>query len=222
VIYPVIFNLGIGLGRSALKSSSSSSLGLAFDAGSSSIFQDLQYLVMASYIATKNVFLETTRFPLSGRDGIPDLARSLISDLTVNNSLPPRLGTGDFVITDTSITTFSVRALIAIPVAMAAAFGTVYLLGLLPTPWKVSHALNATVLYSHLHEREEKVLGEDAQWDREGAVAFSLQKGDAKIMPVYHVPPGEKKGKKRAGFYWLPTTTEREKERPVLPQVKEE
>jgi hypothetical protein len=220
---PVIVNLGVALGRSALKSASSSALGVAFDAESSSIFQDLQYLIMASYIATKNVFLETTRFPLSGRDGIPDIARSLTSDITVNNSLLPRLGTTDFVITDSAIATLSVRAIIAIPVAMAVAVGAVFLLGLLPTPWRVSHALNATVLYSHLHEREERVHGEDADWDREGAVAFSPRNGEAKIMPVYHVPSAEKKGKKKAGFYWLPTKTETktETEKPVLLQEKE-
>jgi hypothetical protein len=223
VMSPVIVNLGVALGRSALKSASSSALGVAFDAESSSIFQDLQYLIMASYIATKNVFLETTRFPLSGRDGIPDIARSLTSDITVNNSLLPRLGTTDFVITDSAIATLSVRAIIAIPVAMAVAVGAVFLLGLLPTPWRVSHALNATVLYSHLHEREERVHGEDAEWDREGAVAFSPRNGEAKIMPVYHVPSAEKKGKKKAGFYWLPTKTETktETEKPVLLQEKE-
>jgi len=102
----------------------------------------------------------------------------------------------------------------------------VFLLGLLPTPWRVSHALNATVLYSHLHEREERELGEDAEWDREGAVAFSPRKGEAKIMPVYQVPSAEKKGekkgkKKKAGFYWLPTRGETETQRPVLPQEKE-
>jgi hypothetical protein len=223
VISPVIVNLGVALGRPALKSASSFALGVAFNAGSSSIFQDLRYLIMASYIATKNIFLETTRFPLSGRDGIPDIARSLTSDITVNNSLPLHFGTLHFVITNSAIATLSVRAIIAIPVAMAVAVGAVFLLRLLPTPWRVSHALNATVLYSHLHEREEREVGEDAEWDREGAVAFSLRKGDAKIMPVYQAPSAAKKGKKKAGFYWLPTRaeTEAEMEKPVLPQEKE-
>jgi hypothetical protein len=117
----------------------------------------------------------------------------------VDNSGPPRPGTGDFVITDPGIATLSVRALIAIPVAMVAAVGTVLLLGLLPSPWRVSNALNATVLYSHLHEREEKEVGEDAEWDREGAVAFSLRNGEAQLEPVYR----ERSGEKKVGYYWF-------------------
>ena len=194
---PTIVSLGTGLGRSALRSASSSALGTAFDARTSSIVQDLEYLIMASYIATKNVFVESTRFPIRGREDIPDIARSLTSDLTIDNSGPSRPGTGDFVITDPGITTLSVRALIAIPVAMAAAIATVLLLGLLPSPWRLSHALNATVLYSHLHEREE-AHGEKVGWNREGTVAYSLKEEKARIRPVY------KKGRKGkgGGFFW--------------------
>lgn len=210
----LITNLGIGLGRSALRSSSSSALGVAFNAGTSSIFQDLEYLVMASYIATQNMFVETTRFSLSGRDEIPDLARSPTSPVTIDNSGPPRPGTGDFVITDPGIATLSVRVLIVIPVVMVSTVGAVALLGFLPTPWRVSHALNATVLYSHLHEREEKEIGENAEWDREGTVAFSPVAKRALIEPVYKKLLG-----KKAGFYWL--SKKKTTERPGPPPVKE-
>ncbi|KAH8586232.1 hypothetical protein B0O99DRAFT_703156 [Bisporella sp. PMI_857] len=212
---PLMVNLGTGLGRSALRSASSSALGVAFNAGTSSIFEDLEYLVMASYIATKNLYVESTRFPSRGRDEIPDIARSLTSAATVDNSGPPRSGTGDFVITDPGITTLSVRALIAMPVAMVAAVGAVLLLGLLPSPWRVSNALNATVLYSHLHEREEKETGEDAEWDREGVVAFSPRKGEARLEPVYK----ERSDGKKAGYYWLPK--QGKTERPGPPLVRE-
>jgi hypothetical protein len=222
--YPIIFHLGTGLGRSALRSASSSALGIAFNAGTSSIFQDLEFLVIASYIATRNMFLETTRFPLSGREEIPDVARSLISAPSIDNTGPPRSGTGDFVITDPGIATLSVQALIAIPLAMAAAVGAVLLLGLLPSPWRVSHALNATVLYSHLHEREEKEVGVDADWNREGTVAFSPRHGEAQITPVYWEPSGKMKetgkGKgNKAGFYWL--SNKGTKERPAPAPVRE-
>jgi hypothetical protein len=62
------------LGRSALASSSSSALGVAFDANTSSIYRDLEYLAVASYIRTRDIFAETTRFSEQGREGIPDLA----------------------------------------------------------------------------------------------------------------------------------------------------
>jgi hypothetical protein len=219
--YSMMVALGTGLGRSSLKSSTTSAVGYAFNAQTSSILQDLEYLIMASYIATKNIFVETTRFPQAGRDNtIPDVSRTPSSSPTWNNAAPPRPGTGDFVITDPGVATLSVQVLIAIPVAMAAAIGAVALLGLLPTPWKVSQALNATILYSHLHEHEERLFDEDAKWNREGTFAFTTKHGRALIGPRYEVPKdkqkeeeevkekekGKKKGKgkwRKAGFYWL-------------------
>lgn len=211
---PLICNLGTGLGRSALTSSSSSAVGVGFNAGTASIFQDLEFLVIASYVATKNLFVETTLFSPRGRDGLPDLARSFTSALVVDNSGLPRPGTGDFIIRDRGVITLSVRALIAIPLAMAASVLAVFLLGLLPSPWRVSHALNATVLYSHLHEREERDLGQDLEWDREGSVAFSPQKSQAHITPLYK----EKMGQKKGGYFWL---SRRETEQSGLPLARE-
>ena len=109
--------------------------------------------------------------------------------------------------TDPGITTLSVQGLIAIPVAMAAAVGAVFLLKHLPGPWLVSHALNATVLYSHLHEREEQAVGADADWNREGTVAFSPNDGPALIVPVYQEPLEGK-----TEILWMPKSGEREKE----------
>lgn len=194
--YPVIVQVGATLGRSNLKSATSSALGHAFNAGTSSILQDLRFLIMASYIATKNMYVETTRFPLNGRDGIPDVARSNLSALTADNSGPPRPGTGDFVITDPGVTTLSVQVLISIPVAMAAAVGAVFLLKYLPGPWQVSHALNATVLYSHLSHQEDLADGVDADWNRESAVATFQKHELASVKPVYH------DSKKKKGFRW--------------------
>lgn len=200
-----IFNLGTGLGRSGLSSSSSSSLGIAFNAETASIFQDMEYLIMASYIGTRNMFVETTRFPRAGRSGIPDLARSPTNATEIDNSGAPRAGTGDFVVSNEGIMTLSVRSLIAIPLAMIAAVGAVLLLGLLPSPWRVSHALNATILYSYLHERqEEKENGEKADWNREGSVAFSPRNGVAQILPVYREKSVAKSETgKRPGLHWL-------------------
>ncbi|KAE8449596.1 hypothetical protein EG329_007926 [Mollisiaceae sp. DMI_Dod_QoI] len=212
--YPIIVQVGIGLGRSNLKSATSSALGHAFNAGTSSIFQDLEFLVMASYVATKNMFVETTRFPLTGRDDIPDVARTPTTDSSFNNSNPLRNGTGDFVITDPGIATLSIQVLIAIPVAMAAAVGAVFLLKYLPSQWRVSHALNATVLYSHLHEREEEKVGKDENWNREGTVAFCPNDDLALIHPASYQEQSDQepsKGKKKKGYHWLPTSRGKEK-----------
>lgn len=200
---PFILNLGTGLGRSALSSSSSSAVGMAFNAETASIFKDMEYLIMASYIGTRNMFVETTRFPRAGRSGIPDFARSPPDATEIDTSGPPREGTGHFVVFNENIMTFSVRSLIAIPLSMVAAVGVIFLLGLLPGPWRKSHALNATFLYSHLHERqEEKENREKADWNREGSVAFSARKEPAQILPVYRAKSAAKSGK-RPGLQWL-------------------
>ena len=101
---PMIFLLGTYLQVSSLKSSVTA-LASVLDASSSSIYDDLQRLVFASYIATVNCLTETTLFaPANG----------FLNDVAPGGILLP--GTGDFVIFSEDIAALSVRTLIIVPV----------------------------------------------------------------------------------------------------------
>jgi len=175
---PMITLIGTRLGRSALASSSSSALGVAFDANTSSIYRDLEYLAVASYIRTRDIFAETTRFSEQGREGIPDLAR--------DNDDKPRAETGDFVITSPNIATLSIRALIIVPAVTGGMVLVAFLFKRVLRSSDLSRALGATMLYSYLHELAGREGRESENWNREGDVAFSSQKAPARIMPVLH------------------------------------
>ncbi|OCK89898.1 uncharacterized protein K441DRAFT_667014 [Cenococcum geophilum 1.58] len=170
--------IGTCLGRSALASSSSSALGVAFDANTSSIYRDLEYLAVASYVRTRDIFAETTRFGEQGREGIPDLAR--------DNDDKPRAETGDFVITSPNIATLSIRALIIVPAVTGGLVLVAFLFKRVLRSSDLSRALGATMLYSYLHELAGREGRESENWNREGDVAFSSQKVPARIMPVLH------------------------------------
>ena len=104
---PKIPVLALRLGISALKSSSTYQGGV-FNASSSSLYNDLERLVFASYIATVNTLTETTLFA-SGSNIENDLY-----NISGSNSIPA--GADEFVIWSTDVSTLSVRALIIIPV----------------------------------------------------------------------------------------------------------
>ena len=182
---PMIVCLGVHLGRSALISSFSSALGVAFDANSSSIHRDLEYLVTASYVATRDIFAETTRFSQQGREGIP----SLPYDSSIS-----RAGTGDFIIVSPDIATLSVRTLIVVPAVTGGMVLVLFLVKRMTSPWRVAQALNATILYSHLQELARQEGDKVQKWDREGDVAFSTQETEAILVPEWKP--------KKGGFLW--------------------
>ncbi|KAF7513216.1 hypothetical protein GJ744_010612 [Endocarpon pusillum] len=176
---PMITNLGIRLGRSSL-ASATAALGAAFNANTSSIHSDLVRLVNASYIATRNVLLDTTLFPNASGTPIHNAAQ-------VNGE--PRPGAGDFVISSPDIMTLSVRALIIVPVVLVGVYLLTFLIGSLPAPWRMTEALHATVIYSQLHEKAG--AGSQAEWNRQTFAAYSKRTGDAPISPRCDVETGE-------------------------------
>ena len=121
---PKIPALGLRLGTfSALKSASTYQGGV-FNASSSSLHNDLERLVFASYIATVNTLTETTLFATGS---------SIENDLyliSLTNS--PPAGVDEFVIWSTDVITLSVKALIIIPVVTVMLWITAITVLLLP------------------------------------------------------------------------------------------
>jgi hypothetical protein len=136
----MIYNLGIKLGRSAL-ASAASAVGPSVDANSSSIQNDLQRLVNASYIATRNLLAETTRYSPIGRDGLQNL---------VANGSQVLPDTDEFVVSNSAdIITLSVRVLIIVPAVLGGAVLLVFVLANLPPPWRSTRELNAVAIHKH-------------------------------------------------------------------------
>jgi hypothetical protein len=152
---PKIATLATRLGASALVSTDTG-LGEIFDAGSSSFYADIERLVFASYIATMNTLTDTTMFSTNNY-GIPnDVVGS-------DGQISP--GVDGFVIWSSQVRTLSILALIVVPVVALAMFLIVYILTNLPFSWYRIQALQATVLYSCLHE---KATGKsDGDWRRQ-------------------------------------------------------
>lgn len=108
---PRIVTLATQLGPQAL-ASTATSLGEYFDAEESTFRNDIQRLVIASYVASANTLTESTLFAQE-RLGIPN------SILNNSQILP---GSTDFVIWSSDVSTLSVRVLIIIPAITLALF----------------------------------------------------------------------------------------------------
>ncbi|MCJ1268264.1 hypothetical protein MMC22_008151 [Lobaria immixta] len=156
---PKIVNLATKLGATALQSGSTA-LGSILDAGSASIHSDLERLVLASYIATKNVLTDTTLIPTGT---IPNLVEDS------NGNIFP--GVADFVVRSSSVSTLSIRALIIFPMLSVALLLIVFLVKNLQSPWYKVHALQATVLYSCLDEMT-MAAHQKKLWQRDSNVVF--------------------------------------------------
>ena len=109
---PRIVTLATQLGPQAL-ASTATSLGQYFDAEESSFHNDIQRLVIASYVASANTLTESTLFA-EDRLGIPNFV------LGNNGQVLP--GADSFVIWSSQVGTLSVRTLIIIPVIALALF----------------------------------------------------------------------------------------------------
>jgi hypothetical protein len=162
---PKIPILATRLGASSLVSADTA-LGEIFDAGSSSVYADLLRLILASYIASMNTLSDTLLFPTE-HNGIPNDVRG--SD----GQIQP--GADGFVVWSSQLRTLSIRALVIIPVITLAMFLILYCLTSLPFSWYRIQALQATVLYSCLHE---KAAGHpDIDWKRAGDTPY-IRTGD--------------------------------------------
>lgn len=103
---PTISNLATTLGDSVLLSSLGSILGW-FDAESSNYFDDMQRLILSSFLISRDIIRDTTTMP--NFSGLPNSA--------VDPSTgAPKPGAGDFVINSPAISTLSLNVLIIVPV----------------------------------------------------------------------------------------------------------
>lgn len=141
---PMLVTLGSYLRMTALKSSFTA-VSNEFDANSSTIHTDLQRLVFASYIATVNIFTETTLFQ-SGS--------SIINDIRPDGNLLP--GVSDFVIFSNNVVTLSIKSLIVVP-ALALLFWIIALtLVLLPAIARQVKSFSRQEREEHPVEKNEK------------------------------------------------------------------
>ncbi|KAL8399495.1 hypothetical protein RB594_000033 [Gaeumannomyces avenae] len=100
---PLVVKLGNASGDSALRSRTTSPNGV-IDAGASSIKNDMERLVMASYVGTKNVFVDTTMYESNA--GWPNMLQDANGQAAA--------GAGNFVITSPEVLTFSLTGLISL------------------------------------------------------------------------------------------------------------
>ncbi|KAH0848912.1 hypothetical protein AYO21_10647 [Fonsecaea monophora] len=153
---PKIVTLATRLGASALVSTDTS-LGEKFDAGASSFHDDLQRLVFASYIATMNTLTDTTLFSTNNY-GLPNQV--------IGSDGGPDPGVDAFVIWSSNVSTLSILTIIIIPVMTVVMKLIVWALTDLPFSWYRIQALQATVLYSCLHEKATGI--NDVECNRQG------------------------------------------------------
>jgi len=106
---PLVLSVGRAVGSSALKSASFA-LGPEFilDAGASAILNDLERLVLASWVSGRNVLRDTTTYESSN---MINLAKGSKGSAEVTTGSRPV----DFVLQSADVVTLSVRILIAVP-----------------------------------------------------------------------------------------------------------
>ncbi|OTA08154.1 hypothetical protein A9Z42_0091000 [Trichoderma parareesei] len=132
---PVLTRVGNASGDSALKSAITSSRGV-INAETSKIRYDLERLVLASYVFTRNVLLDTTMF--SRPDGLDNIME--------DGKGQPADGAGDFVLSSPNFQTFSMAGLIVLFV-------------MLVTLLIVQAALDAILLRHTDNKEKDKVKG---------------------------------------------------------------
>ncbi|KAI1127682.1 hypothetical protein F5Y10DRAFT_242450 [Nemania abortiva] len=102
---PVIQQAGFQLQKAALMSATTS-LDQIFDAGASSLYNDLERLVLTAYVATINCLTDTTLYPVTAVGSVPNIA---IGDRGV---VPDDLG---YVVWSPDVATLSTLVIIVIP-----------------------------------------------------------------------------------------------------------
>ncbi|KAJ8131585.1 hypothetical protein O1611_g2041 [Lasiodiplodia mahajangana] len=106
---PMLVTLGNASGDTALRSRTTSPNGV-IDASASSIKSDLERLLVASFVATRNIFVDATMFASSDKLG----------NIFQGANGQPEDGAGDFVVTSPSIQTFSLVGIIVLFVVLVA------------------------------------------------------------------------------------------------------
>lgn len=122
---PMIVTLGNAGGDSTLLSRTTSPDGV-IDAGQSSIMNDMKRLIIGSFVASRSIFTDATKF---GRPGFlyPDL-------LHPNGQLHVAEGAADFVISDPDIQTFSLTGIVTLAAVLGTLLVTVSTISLVTRP----------------------------------------------------------------------------------------
>ncbi|KAK5992137.1 hypothetical protein PT974_05537 [Cladobotryum mycophilum] len=108
--YPVLYTFGVSCGNSALKSGRLNAMSLdesTVDAQASHVFDDIERLVIASFVKSRNVFVDTTMFETPGQ-------------LKNIMETGPPLDAGEFVVSSQNVQTFSMVGLIALVTVLVA------------------------------------------------------------------------------------------------------
>ncbi|KAK0611369.1 hypothetical protein B0T14DRAFT_326694 [Immersiella caudata] len=141
---PVAYNLGFSLQGSALQSSKTT-VGKIFDAGASSIYKDLHYVILSSYIATENTLTDTTLYSNQTTTGGVDKVNlpNLAFDASGKH---PRPGVEEFVVFSNNVVALSLTTAVLIPVLTLGSWLLMHLmLGL--TPLKMAAAMESVELF---------------------------------------------------------------------------
>ncbi|KAK3309823.1 uncharacterized protein B0T15DRAFT_545920 [Chaetomium strumarium] len=104
---PMVVRLGNASGDSALRSRTTSPNGV-IDAGASSMFADMERLILASYVATRSLFTDAVMF-----GGGADYA-----NVVEGADGQPREGAGHFVVSSPDIQTFSLTGIVTLAVIL--------------------------------------------------------------------------------------------------------
>ncbi|KAK5991207.1 hypothetical protein PT974_09485 [Cladobotryum mycophilum] len=109
---PVLVDLGIVSGDSALKSRMTSPYGV-INAEGSSMVADMERLILATFVRSRNVFADTTKFYKDYQDNDTSALINMMSPRGTNIA-------SDFVVPDPAIQTFSMVGLIVLAVVLVA------------------------------------------------------------------------------------------------------
>lgn len=136
---PMILTVASHLGLSALLSTTTA-VSQIFDAGASSIRNDLSRLVQAAFIATSNVLTDTTLYPPN-------------SDQTLENWVTGQSGVGDFVVWSPDASALSMNVLISIPSLLAGVWLLATIL-LFLTPVKIINGLDSGLMFTAIKQEK--------------------------------------------------------------------
>jgi hypothetical protein len=158
---PMIVRLGNASGDSALRSRTTSPNGV-INAQASRIYDDMERLILASFVASRGIFTDATMFGRTTSDGYRNL-------FTADNG-QPATGAGLFVVSSPNIQTFSLTGIVTLAVILLAlllADTVVWALVHVHTPtlasdeaaakdrWTRYHVLAAAQLFRCLYEKIE-------------------------------------------------------------------
>lgn len=136
---PMILTVASHLGLSALLSTTTA-VSQIFDAGASSIQNDLSRLIQAAFIATSNVLTDTTLYPPN-------------SDQALENWVTGLSGVGDFVVWSPDASALSMNVLISIPSLLAGVWLLATLL-LFLTPVKIINGLDSGLMFTAIKQEK--------------------------------------------------------------------